>query len=512
MGNEAKIDFYAPIRVPFDPRIAGLFPDAVTHEGNLYLPHDFSATKLLRQLGYEVDAPVLTQYEWCGKTPYEVQKKTVAMMTTERRAYVLNGLGTGKTICTLWAYDYLRERGLANKLLVVAPLSTIWFVWQKEIFENFHHLESRVLFGTKTKRLKMLNEDADIYIINHDGISTILDELSARKDINAIVIDELSVYRNGSSQRTKTMRKFTKDKDWVWGLTGSPIPKDVTDIWGQATVVNPTLVPKYFAHLRQDLCYKAGPYKWAPKEGSVEKAFSMLQPSVRFSLDDIIELPEQVIRYVEVPLGKKQKEVYAHMSTKAVALVGEKTIDAMNAGAALNKLLQIALGWVYNRAGETITLDNENRVATIVDNVHASDHKVLVFVPFKSALAGLSAAFDAEGIEHCVVSGDVPAGKRKEIFADFQTTSKYKALLAHPQCLAHGLTLTAADTVIWGGPVTNLEIFMQANGRITRLGQKHKQLVLMIGGTQVERKIYTALGKKESVQNHLLHLLAEASQ
>lgn len=507
----------AELTIPYDARVESLIQNATrfTHEGNDYLslPHDLAATKLLRQLGYEVEAPVLTQYNWQGKTPYEVQKRTVSLMTTERRAYVLNGLGTGKTMCTLWSFDYLKQQGLIDKLLVVAPLSTLWFVWEKEIFENFPHLTSKVLFGSKEKRIKLLaDDDVDIYIINHDGIGTIHDELKARKDINALVIDELSVYRNGSALRTKAMRKFAADKNWVWGLTGSPMPKDVTDIWGQAAIITPHTVPKYFGHLRQELCYKCGPYKWQAKDGAVEKAFSMLQPSVRFALDDVVELPEQVIRYVEVPLGKKQHEVYSNMRAKAVAMVEDKTVDAMNAGAVLSKLLQIALGWVYNRAGETITLDNEGRVQTIVDNVHACERKVLVFVPFKSALAGLSQAFDTEGIEHCVVSGEVPAGKRKEIFADFQKTERYKAMIAHPACLSHGLTLTAADTIIWGGPVTNLETFQQSNGRITRIGQTHKQLVLMIGGTPVEKRIYMALGKKESVQNEFLDLIANASK
>ena len=504
------------IAVDFDERILSLIPAAkeITFQGNKLaaLDHDFYSTLLLRHMGHDVPAPVITQYDWCGGRPFDVQIKTVAMLTTSRRCYVLNGLGTGKTRCTLWAFDFLKKCGLANKLLVVAPLSTLRFVWEREIFQAFEHLKVSVLFGPKAKRLQKLAEDADIYIINHDGLNTLLPELKARTDIDCLVIDELAVYRNGHAARTKLMRDFAKSKNWVWGLTGSPIPRSVTDVWGQAGIITPHTVPKYFNQVRQMLCYKASAFKWEAKDDAVERAFSMLQPSVRYSLEDVTELPPVVIQHVEIPMGPKQRALYQAMKTNAEAMVGADKIDALNAGAVLSKLLQIACGWVYTREGKTITLDNEDRVQAIIDYVEASGRKALVFLPFKSALAGVSAAFDKAGIEHAVVSGDTPAGRRSGIFADFQTTPKYKALVAHPACLAHGLTLTAADVVIWGGPTTSLEIFLQANGRITRVGQRHKQLVVMLGGTQVEHKLYTALGKKENTQNLLLDLLAEQSK
>src|SRR6185312_7843625 len=110
----------------------------------------------------------------------------------------------------------------------------------------------------------------------------------------------------------------------------------VCDVWGQATIITPHTVPKYFTHLRQDLCYKAGPFKWEAKDGAVERAFQMLQPSVRFALKDVTELPDVVLQYVEVPLGREQKRVYEAMRGKALALIGSQQIDALNAGAVLS--------------------------------------------------------------------------------------------------------------------------------------------------------------------------------
>jgi hypothetical protein len=159
-----------------------------------------------------------------------------------------------------------------------------------------------------------------------------------------------------------------------------------------------------------------------------------------------------------------------------------------------------------------VPLDNEKRIEALVDAINATDRKVLVFAPFKHALGGISDALTAEGIEHAVVSGDTPANDRAQVFNLFQNTDKYRVIVAHPQCLAHGITLTAADTIIWFAPVTSLEIYDQANHRIRRVGQKHKQLLLHLQSTPVERKIYALLQKKQRVQEKFLELFEEASK
>jgi SNF2 family DNA or RNA helicase len=146
-----------------------------------------------------------------------------------------------------------------------------------------------------------------------------------------------------------------------------------------------------------------------------------------------------------------------------------------------------------------------------MDIVADTDKKLLVFVPFKHALAGISEALTREGYEHAVVSGDTAATERAQIFNAFQNTEKYKVLAAHPQCLAHGITLTKATTIVWFAPVMDLEIFEQANRRIRRVGQKLKQQIIMLQSTPVERKIYNMLQRKQKVQSQLLELFEEAS-
>ena len=503
------------VGVPYRPDVANLFPSAkqVTLNGNphLVLPHGLEETRVLRNLGYDVPAPILTHYDWGGGTPFEVQRKTCAMLTTNPRAYVLNGMGTGKTKSALWAFDYLRTIGLAHRMLVVAPLSTLNFTWAREVFNTLPHLSCATLHGSRAKRLERLAEDHDIYVINHDGLKVIADELKRRTDIDVLCLDELAVYRNGGSARTKVTREVARRIPWVWGMTGSPTPNEPTDAWAQATIVTPNTVPKYFSRFREDVMSRITQFKWAPKPDAVEKAFAALQPAVRYTLDDILELPECVERTVDIEMGPRQADIYKKMKDNAYAAIAAKEITAMNAGAVLNKLLQISAGWVYAREKEVVALDNDNRMQALVDTIESTERKVIVFVPFVHALNGIEERLKKEGVDCKTVSGETPRSDRDQIFNIFQNTNKLRVLVAHPQCMAHGVTLTAADTIIWFAPTTSLEIFEQANARIRRVGQKHKQLVLMFQSTDAEKRMYSRLRSKQKVQNTLLEMFAENS-
>jgi SNF2 family DNA or RNA helicase len=502
------------VGVAFAENIANLFPAAKRMpfggQEHILLPHRPTETFLLRRLGYDVPSPILTHYDWAGGEPFNSQKSTAALLTLEQRAYVLNGMGTGKTKSALWAFDYLKSNNACGKMLVSAPLSTLNFTWAREVFNTLPDRKCVVLHGTKKQRLeKLADPDADIFVINHDGHKVILDELIARTDINVLCIDELAVFRNGSSSRMRDMKKLADRMQFVWGMTGSPIPTSPTDAWAQARLVTPTRVPKFFGRYREDLMTKVTAFKWAPKHDAVDKAFATLQPAVRFTLDDVTELPECIERTVDVEMGAKQEKIYKALKAQCYAAVQSQEITAANAGAVMMKLLQVSTGWVYDKNRNIVSLDNNKRLEALVDAINATDRKVLVFAPFKHALGGISAALTSEGIEHACVDGDTPASERAQVFNLFQNSTKYRVIVAHPQCLAHGITLTAADTVIWFAPVTSLEIYDQANHRIRRVGQQHKQLVLHLQSTPVEKKIYTMLRQKQNVQSKLLRLFEE---
>lgn len=507
--------------VPAEEALKNIFPGAQLltmpgSGGHIVLPHVVDVTRLLRNMGHDVPAPVLSQYSWPhppGKPPFEVQRKTCALMTMNERAYVLNGMGTGKTKAALWSFDYLRSVKHATKMLVVAPLSTLDFVWAAEVFETVSHLKAVVLHhATRVGRLKRLEQDADIYIINHDGVKTMLKELEARTDIDTVLIDEISAYRNASTDKSKVMSKFVATKRWAWGMTGSPTPGEPTDVYGQAKIITPSRVPKYMGRFRDQLMIKVNNFKWVPKPDATQKAFEALQPAVRYTLDDVVELPPVIERMVDVPLGKRQSKIYADMEKHSYALVQSGDVTAVNAGALVNKLLQISSGYVYDSQRNVVPLDNQDRLTRLVDDINACEQKCLVFVPFVHTLEGVVAHLKSAGISCAAVHGGTSASDRSAIFNQFQNTTKYKVIVAHPQCMSHGLTLTAATLVIWFAPIASLEIFDQANARIRRVGQKFKQLILMYAATKVERKMYAILRRRQDVQRTILSLFEENTE
>jgi SNF2 family DNA or RNA helicase len=251
-------------------------------------------------------------------------------------------------------------------------------------------------------------------------------------------------------------------------------------------------------------------FKWVPRRDAHETVAAVLQPSVRFALDDIVELPPVVHREVDVPIGARQKQVYEKLRETAAVLLKDGTITADNGGVLFTKLLQASIGWVYGDDNRKIhTLDNEARLDALLDIVESAERKIIVFSPFKSATAGISQVLKQNGIDYAEITGDTPAGERAKIFSAFQGSSQYRVLNAHPECMSHGLTLTAADTIVWFGPVTKLEVYEQANARITRVGQVHKQQVIKLVGTPAERMLYRRLEAKHALQENVLDLLAE---
>jgi SNF2 family DNA or RNA helicase len=453
---------------------------------------------------------MLLYHRWPGSgEPFHTQKATATMLTENPRAYVFNEPGTGKTRAALYAWDYLYTHGLTGKLLVVAPLSTLRFSWGRECQLVVPHRKCIVLHGTKSQRRELLAQDADIYIVNHHGVSVIANELSTRADVKCLILDELAVYRN-QSDRSKFMRKFAKRFEQVWGLTGSPMPHSPTDIWSQAMIVTPGSVPEYFSRCREMLMTRKSTYVWVPKPDAVERALSMVRPAVRFTLDEVVELPELVEQTVDIEMSSSQKKVYTGMVNTLAAQVEQKVVLALNAGIARGKLVQIAGGFVYTNHPEFVTLDASERIDALVNLINESEHKVLVAVPYRHAIDGISAVLTKEKIDHCVVHGDTK--NRDELLHAFQNTAQYHTMLAHPECIHHGVTLTAADTMIWYLPVDNLEVFEQFSARFRRVGQKHKQRLLMLQAAPIEKRMYARLRARQKMQESFLELIADATE
>jgi SNF2 family DNA or RNA helicase len=233
----------------------------------------------------------------------------------------------------------------------------------------------------------------------------------------------------------------------------------------------------------------------------------MLQPAVRYRRDDCVELPDVSYQTIEVEQSKQITDVYDRMVAKLRLAFNEGQITAANEGVLFMKLLQIASGWVYtSNKDSVVSLDNRKRVSELLDIIDQSAGKVIVFANFKHAAQSLQHKLVNERIDCSLVTGDTPKSRRDDIFGCFQNSSSPRVLVAHPQCMSHGLTLTEANTIVWFTPTTSLETYEQANARITRPGQIRKSLIIHLTGSPIESKIYTRLRQKAKVQGALLDM------
>jgi SNF2 family DNA or RNA helicase len=210
-----------------------------------------------------------------------------------------------------------------------------------------------------------------------------------------------------------------------------------------------------------------------------------------------------------VELTKQQQRFYTMLKNRMRMEAAGEEVTTVNAAVNMSKLLQISCGAVYTDSGESVQFDIKNRYAALKEVVDETAQKVLVFVPFKHVISILQEKLTADGITTEVISGDVPVHKRTDIFNRFQTTADPRVLVIQPQSAAHGVTLTAADTVVWWGPVASLETYAQANARVHRAGQRHPTTVVQLQGSGVEKHVYRLLDNKIDVHTQIVDLYKE---
>lgn len=415
---------------------------------------------------------------------------------------------TGKTMSVLWAYDYLKSLGKANRMLVASPLSTLERTWADEIFRNFPHLNVGVLHGSREKRLALLeNEDIDIFVVNHDGVKIIADAVKARDDIDVLVIDELATFRNAGSERYKAMATLCTPKRRVWGLTGTPTPHGPTDAWAQCKLIAPENVPKYFGAWREATMQQLGPFRWIPRAKSTEIVRKAMQPAIRFTREECVDLPPCIVEERHVPLTTEQRKAYEQMMRDFHTEYTGGQLTAVNAGVKMQKLLQICCGAAYAADSEVVEFPVTPRVNEVRDIVEQAGTKVIVFAPFTGVLSVLERELSKD-FSVGVIHGGVSKTERDRIFSEFMH-GDMKVLVANASAMSHGLTLTAASTIVWYAPVHSNEVFQQACARITRPGQKHTQFIICLEGSAVERKIYAKLQSRQASQSILLQMVED---
>jgi SNF2 family DNA or RNA helicase len=463
----------------------------------------------LRSLNINVPSPITKRYSWPGQyKPFDHQKTTASFLTMNKKSFCFNEQGTGKTASAIWAADYLLSQGKVKRVLVVCPLSIMDSAWRNDLFSFAMHRTVDVAHGSKEKRKKIINSGAEFVIINYDGVEIVKDEI-VNGGFDLFIVDEATHYKNAQTKRWKTLNKIIGENDWLWMMTGTPAAQSPVDAYGLAKLVNPMAVPRFFGSWRDMVMWKVTQFKWKPKETAKDTVFRALQPAIRFTKDECLDLPDMVYTKRFVEMTGQQKKYYETLRKRLVMEVAGEDVTAANAAIAMNKLLQISAGAIYTDDGDTVQFDIKNRYQVLKEVIDESSKKVLVFVPFKHTIDLLVDKLTSDGVTSEVIRGDVPASKRTDIFARFQNDPDPKVLVIQPQAAAHGVTLTAANTVVWWGPTPSLETYAQANARVHRSGQTHKCTVIQLAGSAAEKRIYRMLDDRINIHTEMINLYKE---
>ncbi len=499
-------------------KVVGVVPGAklINLRGHdlVAVPHHVDTSKMLLNMGIKAPSPIEYHYEFPhspGKPPMAHQKTTAGFLTLHQRGYVLNEMGTAKTLSVLWAAHYLRSIGKIDAIVVVAPLSTLERTWGDEIFSNFFDLTFSVLHGDQAKRIQRMQAQHDIYIINHDGIKSKAVALAMQehlikrygKDRILFVIDETDAYTNSGSDRWEATNILIAGCPWVWGLSGSPTPTAPTDAWAQCRLITPWTVPPYFSRFRNRVMTKITNFKWAAKEDALQEVHRVMQPAIRFTRKECFDLPPMLSRFEHVELTPEQKKLYKAMLDKSKVELENGEIVALNEGVKLQKLVQIACGVMYDGEDENYHIPVGPRVGLVKDLVRRATSKVILFVPITGALDMIAAEL-AKDNKLVVVDGRVSATARNERFSQFANDPDTNLLVAQPGTMSHGLNMQHANTIIWYCPTNSNRVFTQANDRIPRPGQKNDMFIIKLEGTHVEREMYKRLEAQGTMQGALL--------
>ena len=440
-------------------------------------------------------------------TAHGYQKKATERILQQKRVGLFLDMGLGKTVITLTAIKELIEDFAIWKVLVIAPKRVAEDTWSRE-HEKWDHLSglriSKVL-GTPAQRMKALKAEADIYVIGRDNVKWLVELMGKSWPFDMVVIDELSSFKNPSAQRFKALRKVIPASDRVVGLTGTPSPNGLMDLWAEIYLLDrgerlgttiSAYREKYFrAGARNGyIVYKWEPYSYSQKE--IERKISDICMSM--SAEDYLELPERIDNEIKIRLSEKEMKQYDQMERDQLLRIDDEAVVALNAAAVMNKLLQMANGSVYADGGDVVKI-HEKKLDALEEIIDTTGEPVLIFYSFRH---------DLEAIKRRIPDAK-ELGGAEDIKA--WNDGKIQVLLCHPASVGYGLNLQeGGHVIVWYGLTWSLELYQQANARLFRQGQQKAVIIhhLIAEGT-VDEQVMKALQHKDTSQSALLAALKE---
>lgn len=440
--------------------------------------------------------------------PYYYQSFAEQFILDHPEAGLLLDMGMGKTAVSLTAadkllYDYFAVR----KVLVIAPLKPAKETWPPEIqkWDHLKHLTLSMILGSAQERIAALNREADIYIINRENVVWLVDYYKAKWPFDMVIIDELSSFKSSKAQRFRALKKVRKYIKRIVGLTGTPSPNGLLDLWpemyllDEGKALGKTLTSYRETYFLPDKRNASTIFSWKPKAGAEEAIYSKLDGlCISMKAADYLQLPERLFLRREVEMSEKAMTLYKTLEKDTLLPFADGDIDAPTAAVLTNKLLQAAGGAAYDENGNVKYLHEDKLEALDQLIEEANGQPVLVFYAFKHERDRIMARYpEAVDIkEDSAVTrwnkGEVPI------------------MLAHPASAGHGLNLQAGGHIaIWYGLPTSLELYQQANKRLHRPGQKETVLIhhILMKGTYDYKVLDDILTPKEIRQNALLEAL-----
>lgn len=451
--------------------------------------------------------------------PHDYQRAAIKFIVERGAAGLLLDPGLGKTSITLAAFKILQAKGIVNKMLVIAPLRPAYQVWPAEArrWDEFAHLRVVVLHGPDKDRKIM--EDADVYVINPEGLDWLVRHVPrssprAPWPWDMIVVDESTKFKHANTMRFKTIKPLLPQFKRRVILTGSPAPNGLLDLFGQVYILDlGHALGRYITNYR--LTYFRNPgsgpfdkYVWIPQEGAEEKIYRALRPLVlRMAGEDYLKLPPLIYNRVNVQLPAKAMKAYRQMENELIAALDEGLITAVNAASATTKCRQIANGGIYHEGGEKWTHIHEAKVDAVEEIVEeASGKACLVAYEYRHDLERLLARF---GKDTPWIGGGVSAKRFREIEQAWNA-GEIPVLLAQPQSVAHGLNLqgVGGGPIIMAGETWDLEVREQFIRRRWRQGQTEPVIVHdIVAEDTVDEVIMKMLNRKDRTQRDLLAAL-----
>lgn len=436
-------------------------------------------------------------------SPHDYQRYATDFIINNPISAVLLEMGLGKSVISLTAInDLMLDYFDVSRTLVIAPLRVANNTWPEEIkkWEHLKYLAYSVVIGSEKERLDALREPAHIYLINRENVDWLITKSGIPWKFDMVVIDELSSFKSYQAKRFKSLLKVRPKIKRIVGLTGTPSSNGLMDLWAEFRLLDMgERLGRYITYYRQsffvpDKRNQQMIFSYKPKDGAEKKIYSLISDiTISMKSKDFLKMPECVMNEVIVTLSDKEQKLYDFLKQDMVLKLEDEEIDAINAAALSNKLLQMASGAVYNDDKESIHI-HDRKIDALEDLIEGANGKpVLIAYWFKSDLERIKKRFAVREI------------KNSKDITDWNN-GKISAAVIHPASAGHGLNLQlGGSTLIWFSLTWSLELYQQTNARLYRQGQKDTVVIhhIVSKGT-IDEDVIKALNAKEKMQDALI--------